>query len=159
MNVLFVCSGNICRSPMAAACLRDRAARHGPRGLVVDSAGLLGITGAPASPPAIAALDELGLDLSTHRSRGVAPADALRFGLVVAMTASHVSELRRLWPERRGEIVLLRAFEHGPTPDPRAPDLADPIGMPIEFYRERVAEIVRSVEHLAQALATRDGPP
>jgi len=154
MNVLFVCSGNICRSPMAAACLRDRAARHGPAGLVVDSAGLLGITGEPASAEAVAVLGEIGIDLAAHRSRGVAPADALRFDLIVGMTARHLVELREMWPEHRGTLTALRAFERGPTPDPRAPDLDDPIGRSIEFYRRRLAEIRRSVEHLAQALAS-----
>jgi protein-tyrosine phosphatase len=158
MRVLFVCSGNICRSPMAALCLRARAERGGPPELVVDSAGLLGIEHQPASEPAIAAMREIGLDLAPHRSRGFVEADLARTDLIVAMSGAHLAELRERFPTGRPPCVLLRAFEESEEPAEQAQDLEDPIGMPLEFYRARLAEIVRSVEHLARALTRVDRP-
>ena len=63
MKVLFVCSGNICRSPMAAEYFRARAADAGLNHIVADSAGLLGIEGEPASLEAIRVMRDAGLDL------------------------------------------------------------------------------------------------
>ena len=67
MKALVVCSGNICRSPMVEAYLRHRLARSGLSHVVVSSAGTLGIQGAPASPEAIVAMEEIGIDLTACR--------------------------------------------------------------------------------------------
>jgi len=77
VRVLLVCDGNICRSPMAAAYLRSRAAHAGLAHVVIDSAGLLGIEGAPAAAHAIAVGRAEGFDLTRHRSRGITAAEWL----------------------------------------------------------------------------------
>ena len=138
-----VCSGNICRSPMAAEYLRHRAARDGLAHLVVASAGTLGIEGETASLQAVRAMEELGLDLSAHRSKGIAATDLVSADLVIAMSHDHLVELAHRFPDVGGERYLLRAFEDGPDPasDPR--DLEDPIGRPIEVYREQLSIVRR----------------
>ena len=75
MKVLFVCDGNICRSPLAAEYLRHRAVREGLSHVLVDSAGVLGIEGVPAAPLSVEVGRDAGLDLTRHRSRGVTIAD------------------------------------------------------------------------------------
>ena len=69
-RVIFICSGNICRSPMAAAMLSDWIEKR-PLDLEVSSAGTLGIEDHAADPDAIEALEEEDLDLRSHRSRGI----------------------------------------------------------------------------------------
>jgi protein-tyrosine phosphatase len=133
---------------MAAELLRHVAGREGLTDLLVDSAGTLGIEGAPASPEAVEALREIGLDLSRHRSRGVDTGDLETADLVLAMADGHLSLLRRLSPVARGERFLLRAFEHGASPASGVPAVPDPIGQPIEFYREQLVLLERCVRHV-----------
>jgi protein-tyrosine phosphatase len=144
---------------MAAEILRHRAERDGLDHLRIDSAGTLGIEGAPASSEAVQAMREIGLDLSRHRSRGVVAPDLDTTDVVLAMTHGHLALLETMFPASRGERFLLRAFEHGPSPTAGAPGLPDPIGRPIEFYREQVDLIRRCVDHLVLYLEHRRARP
>lgn len=152
MRVLFVCDGNICRSPLAAAYLRHRVASAGLSHVIVDSAGLLGIEGAPAAPFSIAVAKDAGLDLTRHRSRGVTREDAHTADLVLGMTRAHLDALARRLPAARQRRLMLRAFEGGPTPHAPAKELPDPVSGPIEDYRDAFAVIRTCVDHLVQHL-------
>lgn len=148
MKVLFICSGNICRSPMAAEYFRQRASRSGLSHVVVDSAGTLGIVGSPASPEAIAAMREAGIDLTAHRSKGLTRSMMRSSDLVVAMAHDHLDYLAHRHTDEPARRLLLRAFEKSPQPDPNAPDVEDPIGKPLKAYRELLPVIRSCVEHL-----------
>lgn len=154
MKVLFVCSGNICRSPMAAEYARHRASREGIPWLAVDSAGLLGIERARAADEAVAVLREAGLDLSSHRSKGLDVADLRSSDLVLAMTPEHLEELARRFPAAGPVPLLLRAFERGPEPTSDALPLDDPIGRSIETYRDCFRMVRECVDHLVLHLRT-----
>ncbi len=149
MKVLFVCSGNICRSPMAAEYLRQRAASFDLSHLVVDSAGTLGIVDRPASADAIRVMDEIGIDLHGHRSKGLEAEMFQTADLIVAMSHEHLAEMAHRFPAGAGDRLLLRAFEESSERDPNARDLDDPIGRSVEFYRQVRERITRSVDHLA----------
>jgi protein-tyrosine phosphatase len=149
VNVLFVCSGNICRSPMAEACLRRALAGES---VAVASAGTLGIEGAPAAPEAVRALEEIGIDLSDHRSQGVTRDLLERASIVVTMERAHLLDLLQRFgpvPQRRH---LIREFERGPAPREDAPDLPDPVGLPIGVYRGLLQVLQPCIEHLATHL-------
>lgn len=148
MKVLFVCSGNICRSPMAAEYLRHRAARSRLSHVVVDSAGVLGIEGSPASEGAIMVMKEDGLDLSRHRSKGIDRAGIRTSDVVVAMSFDHLDALAERFPDGSQRRFLIRAFEGGPTPISGAPELQDPLGTDLETYRIRYKCIKTCVDHL-----------
>jgi protein-tyrosine-phosphatase len=152
MKVLFVCDGNICRSPMAAEYLRHRAVREGLSHVIVDSAGVLGIEGAPAAPFSIEVARETGLDLTRHRSRGVTTTDMRTADLVITMTLTQLEKLARRYPPSDQRRLLLRAFEAGPTPRGGAPELDDPVAGPIEGYREAFGVIRTCVDHLVMHL-------
>jgi protein-tyrosine-phosphatase len=152
MKVLFVCDGNICRSPMAAEYLRHRAVREGLSHVVVDSAGVLGIEGVPAAPFSIEVARDAGLDLTRHRSRGVTIADMRTADLVLTMTLTQLERLSRRYPPSGQRRLLLRAFEGGPTPSGGAPELDDPVAGPIEGYRDAFGVIRTCVDHLVMHL-------
>jgi len=101
---------------MAAEYLRHRAARSGLSHLVVDSAGLLGIEGAPAAAEAIGVLREDGLDLTAHRSKGLRKSDLKTADLVIVMSLDHLDALDELYPGGSGARYLIRAFESGAEP-------------------------------------------
>lgn len=148
MRVLFVCSGNICRSPMAERLFRDAVERAGADWILAESAGTLRLVGRPAAREAIAALDEVGLDLSDHRSSALGELELASADLVIAMAREHLPAL-----DGASTHFLLRAFEEGPRPaEGKVPDLDDPIGKPLETFREQLPLIRRSCKHLLRYL-------
>ena len=125
MRILFVCLGNICRSPTAEAVLRALAARELPElGLEVDSAGTAGYhIGEPPDPRMRAAAARRGYDLAALRARIVEPSDFTRFDLILAMDRENLAVLRRRAPEEKRERVrlFLEFAPHGElqeVPDP-----------------------------------------
>ncbi|MEI4469867.1 low molecular weight protein-tyrosine-phosphatase [Frigidibacter sp. MR17.24] len=116
--ILFVCLGNICRSPAAEAAMRARAAAAGLR-LALDSAGTGDWhAGEPPHPPMIAAAARRGYDLAPLRARQVTRADFDRFDLILAMDGDNLANLRRIAPA--GARARIAAFLPGgdAVPDP-----------------------------------------
>jgi len=107
-SVLFVCLGNICRSPLAEGALRAEADRLG-LDLVVDSAGTGDWhAGEPPDDRAIAVADRNGVDISGLRARQVRPADFRRFTHVIALDHDNLANLRKLLPDdATAELSLL----------------------------------------------------
>lgn len=144
-SVLFVCLGNICRSPAAEGVLRTLLAAEGlDREVEVDSAGTLGEhVGEPADARMRAAAAARGYEL-TSRARRVEPADLDRFDLVVAMDRDNLDELRRLADSPRARLALFSDFLPGGEPR----DVPDPYyGGPRGF--EKVLDLL---EHGCPAL-------
>jgi protein-tyrosine phosphatase len=116
-GILFVCTANVCRSPMAAALLAQQVSAAGIT-LPVGSAGLLA-GGQPALPHAAAVMAALGIDLSAHVSRRLEAADLAESGLVLGMTREHVRHAvvldPQVWPRAFTLRELIRrAGETGP---------------------------------------------
>src|SRR6186713_3040915 len=109
MKILFVCLGNICRSPSAEAVLRAIAAREAPElSIEVDSAGTAGYhIGDPPDSRSQAAAHRRGYDMSPLRARVVEPADFERFDLVLAMDTNNLDVLRKRAPVEHRERVRL----------------------------------------------------
>lgn len=98
--VLFVCLGNICRSPMAEVALRAEAVGQG-LALTIDSAGISGLhVGEGADPRAVAEARRHGVDLTKHRARQVTEEDFLRFGHIYALDHQNLRDLRHIAPRR-----------------------------------------------------------
>jgi protein-tyrosine phosphatase len=156
VRVLFVCLGNICRSPTAEAMLRRHLREAGLADRVeVDSAGTLGYhKGAPPDRRAIAHGERRGLELRQLRARQVCDADFDRFDMIFAMDESNLAELQRLRPRgARARLALL--MDSAPAAGTR--EVPDPYaGGAHEF--ERVLDLVdlacaRIVERLRERFA------
>ncbi len=143
MRVLFVCLGNICRSPTAEGVLRALAAREAPElALEVDSAGTAGYhVGEPPDPRTRQAAARRGYDLSELRARVVEPGDFERFDLILAMDRENLRVLRRRAPAQAHE--RLRLFLEFAPGEEAVPDVPDPYyGGPRGF--EEVLDLVEA---------------
>jgi protein-tyrosine phosphatase len=144
--ILFVCSGNICRSPYAEGYLRHRLGDRA--GFRVVSAGTLGIHGGPASPETVRLAEESGFDLRGHRSRGVTYEAVDEADRILVMEDAHRRALLVRYPEDGHKVRLLSEYHPSVGQPAAAPDIFDPIGRPLDDFRQCFRLIRDSVEGL-----------
>jgi protein-tyrosine-phosphatase len=146
-RVLFVCTGNTCRSPMAAAFLRHALGADAAR-VTVESAGTAAWEGQPATQPSIEVAGRDGVDLSAHRSQRVTPALVRAADLILVMERGHVGAVRTLGGDPGRTHVLSE------WPPPGEPDLpiSDPFGASREAYEECWRRITHHVERVVPFL-------
>lgn len=180
MHIHFVCTGNLCRSPMAEAMLKHELERRGCAAIEVTSSGTWAGVDNRATSEAIAVLQGRGIDLSSHRSRGFDPAGGA--DLIVAMTSVHVTELIKSvvsttgqtdgddalgsrvrmmkelpelevdlsWGSPEERLAALLAAER---PAPRRDlDVGDPYGLPFSSYERTVRDLDAGIEVLVRVL-------
>ena len=140
-RVLFICTGNTCRSPMAEALFLHR---QGDMGWNARSAGVFADSGSPASRNAVAAMAELGIDLTGHQSQPVTPLMVKESDLIITMSAGHAAHICDRFPEVGNKVFLINAFGTSKVPA----DVSDPFGGSLNTYKRTRDEIDRALSDL-----------
>lgn len=136
MNILFVCTGNTCRSPMAEALMRQALAARGVAQVEVSSAGSGAWDGAPASEGAYLVGLENGLDLSHHRARLLTREIVREADLILVMSGHHVARVSELGGEHKVHLL-----GHYAGREAGRAEVSDPYGADLASYRATFAEL------------------
>lgn len=147
-KVLFVCTANICRSPMAEAMFN---ALVEDKGLPYEaaSAGVVALIDEDIAPNARVALEEVGIYAQTHHARQVSEKMLKEADLVLAMGPRHVATLRRHFGGLANQISTLREYVTG-VPDPEG--IPDPYGHTMPAYRASLRQLFELIERLVGRL-------
>ncbi len=153
-RVMFVCTANVCRSPMAEVILENIVKEHHLEDQIeVESSGIWASDGQPASELSRLVARENGLDLSSHRSQSVTPQLVKSSDLILCMTPSHKRDLLNIFPHFDNKIFTLK--EYGRENPPQNNAIADPIGMNLNFYRSIFREIESEIKRIWPLIQNR----
>lgn len=135
MHIIFVCTGNTCRSPMAEALLKKKTDAH-----TVESAGLSVSHPAPAHENAVRTMAEYGMDITNHVAKPLTPELVEKADLLLTMTRGHRALLCALFPAADEKTFTLAEYAGC------AEDVEDPFGGDMETYRAAAAQIAAYIE-------------
>lgn len=150
MNILFVCTGNTCRSPMAEHLLRKLLADVNKTDITVSSAGISPTHGVYFPEEARQALASEGVGSVRHTSREVTSEMMRQADLVLVMEPYHRDVLRRRFPGFHDRIHVLK--EHAGTSNGN-PGISDPFGQPLSVYKETLEEIRDALRKIIEKIA------
>lgn len=148
MQILFVCTGNTCRSSMAEA-IANHLVQHNNLAdkLAFTSAGTAAWDGSPASPNAVEAVKAYGIDLSQHKAKRVTMDIINQADLILTMTHGHKAQLAALFPASRDKLYTLYEYIGDKTRN-----VDDPIGGNLAVYQACAAELKLTIEALITKL-------
>jgi protein-tyrosine-phosphatase len=128
--ILFVCTGNLCRSPMAAGLLRRRLADKGlDTRYQAMSAGVWAVDGNPASQNAVMVMAERGIDISDHIAHTINADDVAGADLILVMSREHQQVISSTWPQYKWKVYRLSEMAG------KRQDIVDPYTGPLQEYR------------------------
>lgn len=149
-NILFVCTGNICRSPFAQGLFTKLMAQQGPKDITAESAGLLALPGNSATYLAQRVAAEFSVELTEHKAKPVSKDLVTWSDLILVMEKSHQNELLTNFPEATGKARSIRHFARFGS---RCRGIADPYGLKYDAYRFCFLDIEDAVLGLIEFLS------
>ncbi|MCG8500169.1 MAG: low molecular weight protein arginine phosphatase [Firmicutes bacterium] len=150
-KILFICTGNTCRSSMAEGLFKKLLTEYGIDNIEASSAGTSVFFPSCASDHAIKIMRDQGIDLSTHQSKQVTKEMVEKANLIFTMTVNHRENVIRLCPQAADRVFTLKEFANE-AENNNALDIGDPFGLPEEYYEECAREIYSFLEKMLEKL-------
>lgn len=145
MKILFVCTGNTCRSPMAEAVLRQMVESEGIEYVQISSAGIFAFENQPASENAIAVTESRGIDLRSHKAKRMTRKQIDEYDLILTMTESHREAILGITADGQ-KVHTLNGYVG------RSGEIIDPFGHSVEVYEQTIADMSKSLALLLEKI-------
>jgi protein-tyrosine phosphatase len=142
IRIVFVCTANICRSPVAEGIMRHEWPAQNPNALAVSSMGIHGLDNQEASSLSIEVCREHGIDISSHKSRKLILPELESADLILSMEKIHTEFLHIFFPGLDHKNFLLGAW---PNQERRNSSIKDPINCPLKIYRQVFSTIQKNI--------------
>lgn len=143
MNILFVCTGNTCRSSMAEGILKDMLEKNNIKNINVSSAGISAFEGDNANEKAINTLNNMGIDILNHKARLISKEIIEKSDLILTMTLSHKKMILKFAPEFSNKVYTLKEYALIVNNENNCDnmDIVDPFGLDYNAYEKTAKEI------------------
>lgn len=151
MDILFVCTGNTCRSSMAEGIFKHMMKNANIENINVSSAGISAYEGDAANEKAIVALNKKGIDITLHKAKLLTKELISESSLILTMTSSHKRMIITALPEHSNNVYALKEFAYiinGEETDSKNLDIADPYGLDYNAYEKTAEEIEEQLQKI-----------
>lgn len=147
-KIVFICTGNICRSPMGHHYMQKRVIdKNICNNYLIDSCGTYASTGDRATKNAIEAMKKYDVNMQNHRAKHITEIDLNKYDLIVCLTQNHKTHIALLYPSIQDRVFTLKEYVN---PESGYKDIDDPWGLSMQVYEQCASEIVEYVDKLIE---------
>lgn len=153
MKIMFICTGNICRSAMAEWLLKQKVKDKKIENIEVYSCGIYAQDGdTPTWEAKRVMMDEYSIDMNEHRATNIVNSNIEKMDLILCATSRHKKDVLRIYPKLEGKVFTMKEYVGYNREYHDKIDIKDPWGYDIETYRACVAEIDECLEMLLEKI-------
>lgn len=149
MKIMFICTGNICRSAMAHKLLEKKLEEKQINDIQVYSSGIYAENGDTSTYNAIETMKEYGVDLKSHIATNIKNSEIDKMDLILCATLSHKREVLYLYPELQGKVYTMKEYVGD---DKETKDISDPWGYDLTTYQRCALEINEILDKLMEKI-------
>lgn len=149
MKIMFICTGNICRSAMAHKLMEKKIQDEGIHNIEIYSCGIFAEDGDGSTYNAIEAMKEYDVNLKEHRATNIRNSQIKEMDLILCATKSHKNSVLQMYKELEGKVYTIKEYI---KPDEKDLDIKDPWGYDIDVYRFCASEIDKCLDELIKKL-------
>ncbi len=146
MKIMFICTGNICRSAMAHAMLLKKAKEQN-KNIEVYSCGIWAQTGDVPTYEGREVMKDYGIDISSHRATNIINSDIENMDVILCATYNHKRNVISMYPELKEKIFTIKEYAGYPENDL---DISDPWGYGLDVYKKCAKEIEKCIEKILE---------